>query len=210
MKNMRLIKSSEIKEISYEIAKAFIDYPLYSEFFPDDDKKLKRVHLFFWVRLVTRKKCTYINNDKTLVCSILAPDEKELPFFVAAITNPGLIFQYLKYIRPKHLRTAREFSAIDKDQKKRCYDPKKDYYVQMVAVINSPKTIGPFRNFIVNIDHSIPYYCETHTPENEKLYKFLNFKTVDTVYWRGIPQFAMKREPEETVEGDRALYHMQK
>lgn len=197
----RKIRKNELKKAAGVLAECFKDYPLYNGFFPDDEKKEKRVFYFFWYRLITRFNYTYVSDDLSMICVVKDPkkgDKDVSP--LSALLHPLFLFGFFKNIPIKALKAFSEFSKVDTAQKKKFYDPEKDVYMMILCVAGEKRSGGSFMKIVSQYNTDSPIYCETHSENNMLLYNYLKFKTLDTVYWRGIPQYAMKKEAKNDAD----------
>lgn len=189
----RKIKKSEIRELAQVMAECFVDYPLYGVFFPENEKKLKRVFYFFWFRLHVRRNYTYVDKEHDLVCSVKCPGDKDTSP-IGLILNPLFLIPFLFIMPLKVYSLLSDFSKFDETEKIGCYDPERDVYVQAICVLKEARGNGLFFDFFRKMDNGGSLYCETHTEQNRKIYEFLGFKTLKTGDWHGVTQYVMKRE----------------
>lgn len=189
---MRKIEKSEIKELAMVMADCFVDYPLYNVFFPDDEKKLKRVFYFFWYRIYTRMNFTYVNDDKSLVTSYQKPGEKLKSAF-GLFLNPSFLFGFIKNIPFKSIKLVFEFGDMESPLEKKHYNPETDGYVHAVCVLKKSRAGGAFLSAIKEFDDGRPIFCVTHTDRNVRLYKHLGLEVVDQAEWHGVNHYVLKR-----------------
>lgn len=195
---LRKLRKKELKMAVKNLANFFMSYPLYDTFFKNVKIKKKGLFCFSYLRLYTRLSYTYVSDDLKTIVVIKKPNDKELPMIVPLLKSPYIFFKSLFSIHLYTLKTLSKFSKFEDQIHKNYYDPKTDYYLQMLAIDEEKRKTeeGSFDNLIKNF--LVPFvgdnllYFETHSKQLETLYELKAAKLVNTSSFMGIDQFAMK------------------
>ena len=189
---LRLIRKDEIEATAMQMAESFWDYPLYDVFFPDGQHRIQRVFYFFWYRMYTRQRYTYISEDGVLLCSVKRPGDRDTSP-LGLFCNPRFLFGFLRYIPLSALRLVVEYGRMESSYQSRFYNPQTDWYVQTVCVLKQARGSGAFLRALKEMDQGAPIFCETHTSRNQRLYTLLGLETCAEGSWHGVTHYVMRR-----------------
>lgn len=193
---VRKIRKDEIEETARIMAECFYDYPLYDVFFPGEENRIKKVFYFFWFRMYTRQSYSYVTEDMELVCSVKKPGDKDTSFW-GLVLNPRFLFGALRTIPLSALKLVLDYGKMEAGPQEKYYDPQKDWYIQTICVLKKSRGNGTFFRVLKEMDEGATIFCETHTARNERLYRMLGMKTVETLEWHGVSHYVMRRDPPE-------------
>lgn len=192
----RTIRKDEIEATALQMAESFCDYPLYDVFFPDGQNRVQRIFYFFWYRMYTRQRYTYISEDGELLCSVKKPGDRDTSP-LGLFLNPRFLLGFVRYIPLSALRLVREYGQMESKYQSRFYDPQTDWYVQAVCVLKQARGNGAFLRAVKEMEQGAPIFCETHTSRNQRLYTLLGLETCAEESWHGVTHYVMHRGPVE-------------
>ena len=193
---LRTIRKDEIEATAMQMAESFRDYPLYDVFFPGGQHRFQRVFYFFWYRMYTRQRYTYISEDGELLCSVKKPGDRETSP-LGLFLNPRFLFGFFRYIPMSSLRLVREYGQMESKYQSRFYNPQTDWNIQAVCVLRQARGNGAFLRALKEMDQGTPIFCETHTSRNQRLYTRLGLETCAEESWHGVTHYVMHRGPVE-------------
>ena len=197
---LRTIRKDEIEPAAMQMAESFWDYPLYDVFFPGQQHRIQRVFYFFWYRMYTRQRYTYISEDGQLLCSVKKPGDRDTSP-LGLFLNPRFLLGIFRYIPLSALRLVREYSHLESKYQVRFYNPQRDWNIQAVCVSKQARGNGAFFQALKEMDQGAPAFCQTHTSRNQRLYTHLGFETCAEASWHGVTHYVMRRGPVELSRG---------
>lgn len=173
------------------MAENFSDYPIYDVFFENDERKTRRIFYFFWFRMYTRRKFSYVTDNKDLVISFQKPGDK-LCSPIGLILNPRFLFGFLRNIPFTALKRVLEFGRMEAPLMKKYYDPTTDSFIHAVCVNKSARGGKILIQSLKELYDGRAVYCETHSDKHVKLYKYLGMELCETAVFHGVKHYVLK------------------
>lgn len=204
---MEKLKRNQIKKACKVFAQIFADYEAYDILFGNDKRRMLRRYYLYRLEVYMAKDFTYVDDDFGALCSIKRPtkiqqdgDGKKIivsdreysakPLFY----NPFFAIAFFAAVGIKQFRIAVEYVNMADETAKNLYNPNTDYYVKNIGVVKSARGQGRLKRMLNDICGDNPIYLETHDINNVAIYQKLGFELLETVEWRGITHYAMRRE----------------
>lgn len=189
---MRKIRDDEIKKTAHIMAECFKDYPLYNVFFKNDQKKVKRIFYFFWIRMYTRKNYSYITDNEDIVVSFQKPEDKTISS-LGLFLNPVFLIGFLINIPIKSLFKVKKYSDMSNKYLNKYYNPHTDSYAHAICVLKQSRGDIDIFKVLKDLDDGRPIYCETHTDENVRLYELMGAKICSEELFEGVKHTVLKK-----------------
>lgn len=203
---MEKMKRSQIRKVSKVYADIFSEYEGYDILFGKDKRRLKRRYYLYRLEVYMAKDFTYIDDDFSALCSIKRPsvirqDDEGNPVIVVdneysakpLFFNPFFDIAFFSAVGIKQFKIALEYVDMAEEVAKRHYNPHTDYYVKNIGVIESERGKGKLKKMLNEICGDNPIYLETQDDVDVAIYQKLGFELLETVEWRGIKHYAMRR-----------------
>lgn len=203
---MEKMKRSQIRKVSKIFADIFSEYEGYDILFGKDKRDLKRRYYLYRLEIYMAKDFTYIDDDFCALCSIKSPskiakDDEGNQIVVGdreysakpLFFNPFFDIAFFSAVGIKQFKTALAYVDMAEDVAKRHYNPHTDYYIKNIGVIKSERGKGRLKKMLGEICGDSPIYLETQDDIDVAIYQKLGFELLETVEWRGIKHYAMRR-----------------
>lgn len=203
---MEKMKRSQLKKVCKVFSDIFSEYEGYDILFGYDCNRLKRRYYLYRLEVYMAKDFTYIDDDFSGLCSIKKPSKivtddygnqvvvgdreySAKPLFL----NPFFDVAFFSAVGIKQFKIALEYVKMAEDVSSRHFDPHTDYYIKNIGVIKSERGKGRLKKMINEICGDNPIYLETQDEVDVAIYQKLGFELLETVEWRGIKHYAMRR-----------------
>lgn len=203
---MEKMKRSQLKKTCKVFADIFADYEGYDILFGYDKRRLKRRYYLYRLEIYMAKDFTYIDDDFCGLCSIKQPtristDDEGKQIIVCdreysakpLFFNPFFDIAFFSAVGIKQFKIAVEYIKMADEVAKRHYNPHTDYYIKNIGVIESERGKGRLKKMLAEICGDNPIYLETQDDVDVAIYQKLGFELLETVEWRGIKHYAMRR-----------------
>lgn len=203
---MEKMKRSQLKKTCKVFADIFADYEGYDILFGYDKRRFARRYYLYRLEIYMAKDFTYIDGDFSALCSIkkptkIAKDDEGRDIIVGdreysakpLFFNPLFDIAFFSAVGIKQFKIALEYVKMADEVSKRHYNPHTDYYIKNIGVIKSERGKGKLRKMIDEICGNNPIYLETQDDVDVAIYQKLGFELLETVEWRGIKHYAMRR-----------------
>ena len=189
---LRKIRKDEIPALARISAECFYDYPVYQRFFPNEEKRLDCLFYHFQIRLYLMQNYSYVTENEDMLISVQRPGDKNHSLF-GLLLNPRFFFGALKCLPLSFLPNLISYERTTKRVLKKYYNPKTDDYVGAACVLKKSRFSGVFFTALREMDQGRPVCAETHTARNLKLYQYIGAELCDTIEWKGIPHYILRR-----------------
>lgn len=203
---MEKMKRSQIIKVSKVYADIFSEYEGYDILFGYDKRRFKRRYYLYRLEVYMAKDFTYIDDDFSALCSIKSPSKiqqgEEGNYVIVGdmeysakplFFNPFFGIAFFSAVGIKQFKTALEYVDMAEKVAKRHYNPHTDYYIKNIGVIESERGNGKLKKMLNEICGNNPIYLETQDDIDVAIYQKLGFELLETVEWRGIKHYAMRR-----------------